>query len=423
MDDHQKTSQSSDAVPSQDAFALSECLTIKDLERLYYDKVLKHDFYGDSYGTDWSAGPYEEMATLLAEVIRPRKHVDVGCGKGFLVLAMRDRGIESFGLDFSPALVRQAPAEVQQYLTVATVEDWIDSGAFQQADLITYMEVFEHLPLTVCESILQTLRDNFAGRLFITIPSYGIDARWKLGIVTNQDAHIWQEDMAANIPFRQIVLHNGLPHHGHISLCSYRWWTEFFLCNGWVRPLDLERDAVERFSEPLRKYRWNPYILERLPLETGEIRVASSNELGNGWHEGEGGSDADAGRWTNGRAEVYAVSSKPCQTIEILVSAPSINIIQEYTLALTVERQTKTADYKLGWEPVYSGRPTLIERERKQMLRFEIDPPASWSAPNRTVTWRLVLSSPSFCPRDLGLSTDARTLGVFVYRIAFNADQ
>ncbi len=395
-------------------------------EHLYYDKILKHDFYGDSYGTDWSAEPYEEMAELLAKVIRPAKHIDLGCGKGFLVQAMRRRGIDSFGIDFSPALIKQAPLGIQPYLTVATAENWIETGAFEKADLITYMEVFEHLPLQVCESILQTLQHNFAGRLFVTTPSYGIDARWKLGIATNAGTPTWQEDMAANIPFRQIVLHNGLPHHGHISLCSYRWWTEFFLSNGWVRSRDLEQDAAAGFELPLKKYRWNPYILELLSSEQSNVQMASSNQLGNGWHEREGNSQEVAGRWTNGRAEVYIASDEPWQTIDILLTAPNINIIQDYTLALTIERQTKTSDYKLAWEPVCSARPIAIEaRERKHRIRFEIDPPAPAAASGG----RCAPPPPPgpvvsvFLPKRSLPLTDPRSLGLFVHRIAINSEQ
>ena len=96
-------------LPDASPFSLSGPLSVEELERLYGEVVLKQDFYGDAYGSDWSPAPYEAMAKMLAEVVAPRKHVDVGCGKGFLVLAMRKLNISSFGIDFSEALVQQAP--------------------------------------------------------------------------------------------------------------------------------------------------------------------------------------------------------------------------------------------------------------------------------------------------------------------------
>jgi SAM-dependent methyltransferase len=410
--------QPEESTSTKSSFVLSECLSVEAIERLYHEKVLKHDFYGDSYGAEWNVEPYQDMAVLLTEILRPGRHVDVGCGKGFLVLAMRELGVESFGLDFSPALVKQAPKEIQKYLTVATAENWIDRGALGEADLITYMEVLEHLPLGVCASILQTLRDNFVGRLFITTPSYGIDARWKLGLLTNNGNPTWQEDMAANIPFRQIVLQDGLPHHGHISLCSYRWWTEFFLLNGWIRSLDLERKAAKRFDATLKKYRWNPYILEHLALDSFVVAPATSNQLGNGWHEGENLGTEEGGRWTNGRGEVYVATTKPWKAIDLVLSAPSINVIQEYNLTVVIERQVVTPDCKLGWEPVHCSAPVGIElREKKLSVRLPVAwAPGSGSAARNV--YRVLLLSCNFSPRDLGLSTDDRFLGLFIHQIA-----
>jgi SAM-dependent methyltransferase len=400
---------------------MSECMTAAELEKLYYETVLKHDFYGADYGRDWNVGAYHEMATLLAEIIRPRKHVDVGCGKGFLVLAMRQRGIESYGIDFSPALIQQAPQEILPYLTVEKTEDWIDSGAFANAELITYMEVFEHLPLRVCEAVLQILRGSFRGRLFITTPSFGVDERWQLGIVTNKDTPTWQDDMATNIPFRQIVLQNGLPHHGHITLCSYRWWTEFFLFNGWVRSLDLEVKAKKDFGATLKKYNWNPYILEPLSANCFEIGLASTNQLGRGWHEAE--LMAEPGRWTDGRAEVFLqcrLSALSALTIEL--KAPDVNAIADYSLMVLVEELILTTNYEFRWEPVLSSHSHSLSRRDKTLkvtIPISSDRAAMSESSQGKQTFRITLLSPSFCPKELGFSADERRLGVFVTNIHF----
>lgn len=47
--------------------------------------------------------------------------------------------------------------------------------------------------------------------------------------LVNNGTPQWKLDMELNRPFRNIVLENDLPHLGHITLASYRWWTEFFL--------------------------------------------------------------------------------------------------------------------------------------------------------------------------------------------------
>lgn len=42
--------------------------------------------------------------------LQPRRVLDVGCGEGWLVRALNERGIQAFGVDGSPALVQQAHA-------------------------------------------------------------------------------------------------------------------------------------------------------------------------------------------------------------------------------------------------------------------------------------------------------------------------
>ncbi|MBD1892243.1 class I SAM-dependent methyltransferase [Coleofasciculus sp. FACHB-SPT9] len=42
--------------------------------------------------------------------LQPRRVLDVGCGEGWLVRALNERGIEAFGVDGSSALVQQAQA-------------------------------------------------------------------------------------------------------------------------------------------------------------------------------------------------------------------------------------------------------------------------------------------------------------------------
>ena len=62
-----------------ESYSISDPLTVPELERIYHEVVLKQDFYGDSCGSEWTLEPYEDMARMLANVIAPTKHVDVGC--------------------------------------------------------------------------------------------------------------------------------------------------------------------------------------------------------------------------------------------------------------------------------------------------------------------------------------------------------
>jgi SAM-dependent methyltransferase len=106
--------------------------------------------YGRWYYDTYTV-PYEEndhwrnffgsVADNIIRYLQPRTVLDAGCAKGFLVAALRERGVEAFGFDLSEWAIDQAPAEVRPYLSVGSLTSPIE-GTF---DLVTNIEVIEHL--------------------------------------------------------------------------------------------------------------------------------------------------------------------------------------------------------------------------------------------------------------------------------------
>lgn len=402
-------------------FTLSELMTVEQLEQLYENIILRQDFYDENYGSEWSLAPYEELAAILQTVLVPRKHVDVGCGKGFLVQAMRRQGADSFGIDFSEALIKRASAEIQGYVRVARTEDWLREPFFQGADLITYMEVFEHLPISISREVLRSLRRSFTGHLFVTTPSFGIDERWKVGIRTNAGTPGWRRDMADNRAFQQIVLHDGLPHHGHITLASYRWWTEFFLFHGWVRSADLETQVAAQFRDTLVRHNWNPYILEPLHF-SGSCKMAARVQLSRGWHEPEeiGGTP---GRWSDGHGQIFLPAERAgTKTVCVTFCSPDIDVVKDFTLAATLEQQLFTSTSELRWTNLSASYPSEISREpSEQTVRLRMLPVSDRTDNGlERGAVRLTLSSPTFCLSESHLGPDPRKLGLFVREVTLD---
>jgi hypothetical protein len=216
-------------------------------------------------------------------------------------------------------------------------------------------------------------------------------------------------------------LKDGVPHHGHITLCSYRWWTDFFLSNGWVRAIDFELKAARAFGPVLRRYNWQPYLMERLLPESLSVDVAVTNQLGAGWHEAEHQTRRLPGRWTNGRGEIYVRSAGKWKSVEIAFSAPSGNVVRDYTLSVLIERQVVTDQYEIRWEPIFSSLPVaVLERERPDTAKIDVVWPAAEDPRGDSAVLRLTLVSPAFCPQDYGLSVDSRTLGLFVHKVVIS---
>ncbi|MGH9083596.1 MAG: class I SAM-dependent methyltransferase, partial [Acidimicrobiales bacterium] len=111
-------------------------------------------------------------AYLLWRHFRVRRALDVGCARGYLVEALRERGLDAVGCDASPYAVEHAAPGALGYVRLGDPSSGLpfEDGAF---DLVTALEVLEHLPPDRVPAALAELRRVASGVLYATIPSFG----------------------------------------------------------------------------------------------------------------------------------------------------------------------------------------------------------------------------------------------------------
>jgi SAM-dependent methyltransferase len=85
---------------------------------------------------------FSAIAEQLVRSINPRTVLDAGCAMGFLVEALRDRGVDAWGIDISHYAISQIRMDIRTNCRVASLTEPI-SGHY---DLITCIEVTEHMP-------------------------------------------------------------------------------------------------------------------------------------------------------------------------------------------------------------------------------------------------------------------------------------
>src|SRR5437868_4591633 len=113
----------------------------------------ENETYGPEYYAHHCGLPYDraqphwlEFFGTIAETIirdlKPHRVLDVGCAKGFLVEALRDRGVKAFGFDVSEFAIGQVRPDIRPFCWVGCATKSIDDSF----DLITCIEVLEHLP-------------------------------------------------------------------------------------------------------------------------------------------------------------------------------------------------------------------------------------------------------------------------------------
>lgn len=119
----------------------------KTVSKLKSRLLAHHWIYDSAYYRSTVEGPAARSAPTIAEQIvtalRPRAVLDVGCGTGALLAALRERGCEVYGLEYSDAALRYCRARGLEVSKFNLEKDIFEPRKF---DVAVSMEVAEHLP-------------------------------------------------------------------------------------------------------------------------------------------------------------------------------------------------------------------------------------------------------------------------------------
>jgi SAM-dependent methyltransferase len=84
---------------------------------------------------------FGRVADWLVAAVAPSKVLDAGCAMGLLVEALRDRGVEAYGIDVSEHALANVRADVAPFCSRRSIVDPFE----ERYDVITCIEVLEHL--------------------------------------------------------------------------------------------------------------------------------------------------------------------------------------------------------------------------------------------------------------------------------------
>ncbi|MCM8786794.1 MAG: class I SAM-dependent methyltransferase [Candidatus Omnitrophica bacterium] len=126
---------------------------------------LPHNFQAKRY--------HFEIIVNTFMYLRPKRVLDVGCAKGFLVYLFNNHGIDCYGIDISEYAIENSPENIKNKLSVVDIVNDKLPFCDNYFDLIVGLEVIEHLDsfdnlLKECYRVLKT-----NGYLFFTTPTPG----------------------------------------------------------------------------------------------------------------------------------------------------------------------------------------------------------------------------------------------------------
>ncbi len=115
-----------------------------------YNSAFFNEFYSENGGGNYTDKEhfmpfFNSVADAIVERFNPKTVLDAGCAMGYIVEALRDRGVEAYGFDISEYAISHVREDLKPFCFVHSITDRIPETYPQKFDLVLTVEVLEHL--------------------------------------------------------------------------------------------------------------------------------------------------------------------------------------------------------------------------------------------------------------------------------------
>jgi SAM-dependent methyltransferase len=153
---------------------------------------------------------FSAEARAIAEMPGVRTVLDVGCAKGYLVKALRDAGVEAWGVDVSEYAVNAADPSIRRYLRVMGVQEL---GANERFDVVHVSGVLVYLTMPEIERALLRFHEIARIGVLVDEPTLEQIVEWyDAGDVSSLDPLRKQEISRAD--WDDLLARAGFEKHG-----------------------------------------------------------------------------------------------------------------------------------------------------------------------------------------------------------------
>ncbi len=109
---------------------------------------------------------FDQIAKRIIEQFEPTTVLDAGCAWGFLVEGFRKRNVEAYGIDISEYAIQNVRSEIKPYCWIGSITEPFP----RKYDLITCIEVLEHMPMAEAEKAIENFCANANEVIFSSTP-------------------------------------------------------------------------------------------------------------------------------------------------------------------------------------------------------------------------------------------------------------
>ncbi len=209
----------------------------------YYDR----DYFASHSG--YEPGRLITHFLFVAEMamrLRPRRLLEVGCGRGDVLSLLRRRGISVSGIDFSAAAKSQAWPNIRDAIELGDLTDVCARYAAgdRRFDVVCGFDIWEHLhPERLSPSIRAVVDASTDDALyFFVVPAFGEDPGFGESFPLEFEEN--RTEFQARVPFRRLKAEQidpPIPASGHLIWAHTDWWEQQFQSHGLQRRPELER--------------------------------------------------------------------------------------------------------------------------------------------------------------------------------------
>jgi len=173
---------------------------------------------------------YEELARLIDEANNyhhEKSVIDIGCGHGFLVESLRQRGYtNSYGLEGSSSAEVVWPEQYRSYYTIGDVTDKQTGLSIKEADLVCSFEIGEHIDRRYTKQYIQLLTQNKPRMIFFGAATLYQDCGLNPTHVNEQPFSYWinhfQDEQYRLDILLTVQARNSM--FGNAQVFSNAWW-------------------------------------------------------------------------------------------------------------------------------------------------------------------------------------------------------
>lgn len=165
-----------------------DCMTDRDKEKLRYDEVYKDPHYRMGFGRiEWAVDKLRDYAQPPFGALN-QTHLDVGTGRGELVVAAYALGFKSWGVEAAPSLAWSGGDRCK----VIIADAWNLPFGDGIWDVVTCMDMLEHI---LEDDVLAVLKELFrVSRHRVLLTASNIDSTYEVHgqlHVTRLDYQVW----------------------------------------------------------------------------------------------------------------------------------------------------------------------------------------------------------------------------------------